>query len=87
MKKYQNELLQTVGIIMMMLSIAYILQPLIKTIFGEQLDFYFFDIVPHGIPAFVAWSVILIIGTLITIKVENNEKQPLKKNRNNIKVR
>lgn len=65
MKKFQNDPLQVLGIVLTMLALALIVRPLINGLAGNPVIFTFFGIVPDGAPALFVWIAVLIIGVIL----------------------
>lgn len=78
MKKYQNDWLHVLGIILSLIGLAAVLQPLIRAVFGKPLSYQSLGLLPEGWPSFAAWAVILVIGLVlvsITERITTNKSE------------
>ncbi|SEO81842.1 hypothetical protein [Paenibacillus sp. OV219] len=65
MKKFQNDWLHVLGIILSLLSLALLVQPLVRAILGKPIIYRFLGWLPEGWPSLVGWIVVLIVGLVL----------------------
>ncbi|AZN39031.1 hypothetical protein [Paenibacillus albus] len=65
MRKYQNDWLHVLGIILSLLSLALLVQPLVRGIFGKPIYYRFLGWLPEGWPSLVGWIAVLIVGLVL----------------------